>query len=268
MKALLKAGAFLLGLAVVLTGLSYNVLRAQELEKSGETGSRALALETRPVDATVTVIRMSGPVDLKLTQGTTPSMNVRAEQRYLAKIVTTQVGNTLTVDTRGVIINTHRPMVVELVLPAIEELRVMGSGDAVVNGFAADKLHLQLNGSGDVRVNGSARQLIASLNGSGDLSWEGTASEGVELKLHGSGDVTVRGSTRDLAATLMGSGDVQARHFQSENASLSLMGSGDAHVNVKKTVTAVLHGSGDVIISGNPQQRSVSTSGSGEVRWE
>lgn len=268
MRALIKAGIFLVGLAAVMVGLSYNVLRAQELERTGETGNRAMASETRPVDAAVTSIKLAGPVDLKLTQGSTPSMVVRAEQRYLPKIVTTQSGNALTIDTRGVIINSHRPMVVELVLPNLAELRILGSGDAQVSGFSGNALLLQLNGSGDVKFRGKYQRVNATLAGSGDLTFDGGNADSVELALLGSGDATISGSAKSLSAKLAGSGDVHAESMPADSVTLSLMGSGDAHVHASKSINVSAVGSGDATVSGNPAQRSVSTAGSGEVRWQ
>jgi hypothetical protein len=268
MRALMKTGTFLLGLAVVLVGLSYNVLRAQGLEQSGETGSRALAMETRPVDANAMIIRLSGPIDLKLRQGATPSMHVHAEQRLLSKIVTAQNGNTLQIDTHGLIVNRHRPMVVELTLPSLQELRVLGSGDATVSGFSGNAVQLALAGSGDVHFNGQYQHVTASLSGSGDLTFNGGASEEVELSLLGSGDVTARGTTKALTAKLSGSGDVHAGSLQADSVNLSLMGSGDASVFARSAASVAIRGSGDATIAGNPAQRSISKSGSGDVLWE
>ncbi|HYD82026.1 MAG TPA: head GIN domain-containing protein [Paucimonas sp.] len=268
MRALMKAGAFLLGLAVVLVALSYNVLRAQGLEQSGETGSRAMATETRPVDAGISIIKLSGPIDLKLKQGATPSMNVRAEQRFLSKIVTTQNGNTLQIDIKGVIINRHRPMVIELTLPALQELRVHGSGDATVSGFSGGNLQLALSGSGDMKFYGQYQRITASLSGSGDLEVDGGNSDDVELTLAGSGDVTARGTAKRMTAKLNGSGDVHARELHADSVNLSLSGSGDAEIFAKSTVSVAIRGSGEVAIAGNPAQRNVSKSGSGDVRWE
>lgn len=268
MRALMKAGAILLGLAVVLVGLSWNVLRAQGLEQSGQAGSHAVATETRPVNANVTVIRLSGPIDLKLRQGATPSMNVRAEQRLLSKIVTAQNGNTLQIDTHGAIINRHRPMVVELVLPSLQELRVLGSGDATVSGFSGTTLQLALNGSGDVSFDGQYQHVAASISGSGDLTFNGGNSDEVELSLLGSGDVTARGTAKTLTAKLAGSGDMHAGSLQADSVHLSLLGSGDANVFARSAASVAIRGSGDAAVAGNPSQRSVSKSGSGDVRWE
>jgi hypothetical protein len=268
MRALMKAGAFLAGLAVVLVGLSYNVLRAQGLEHAGESGSRALATETRPVDAGINVIKLAGPVDLRLRQGATASMNVRAEQRFLAKIVTAQSGNTLTIDTKGIIINPRRAMVVELTLPSLQELRVLGSGEATVTGFSGPALQLGLSGSGDMNFKGQYQHITASLSGSGDLTVDGGNSDEVEFSIAGSGDVSARGTSKSLTVRIAGSGGVDAADLHADSVSLNIMGSGDAHLYAKSAAAVAIRGSGDATIDGNPAQRSVSKTGSGDVHWD
>ena len=94
LRGLMKAGGILLGLAVVLVGLSYNVLRAQGLESAPTMADRAVASETRPVDARVTIVKVSGPIDLVLKQGPAAAMTVRAERRVLSRIRTVQAGRT------------------------------------------------------------------------------------------------------------------------------------------------------------------------------
>ena len=268
MRGLMKAGAFLLGTAVVLTAIPYDAPRAQDVGHAREPDSDAMATETRPVDANVNVIKLSGPIDLKLKQGATPSMNVHAEQRLLSKIVTAQNGNTLQIGIEGVIINRHHPMVVELTLPALQELRVFGSGEAMVTGFAGANLQLSVAGSGDVNFDGQYRRIMADLSGSGTLVVNGGNSDDVEFFLHGSGDVTARGTTKSLVARLSGSGVVQASDLHADNVNLSLMGAGYARVFAKTSASVAIRGSGDVAIAGNPAQRSVSKAGSGNVRWE
>lgn len=268
MQALMKFGAALLLLAIVLVGLSYQALRAQETNHPRSAEGRAQASESRSVDARVTIIRISGPVDLILTQGTTPSMTVRAEQRLLSKIRTVQEGNTLQIDIRSTLINARLPLQVELTLPALQQLQMSGSGDASISGFSGDEMQLTLNGSGDATFAGQYRHIKAQLNGSGDLHLQGGNSDSIELALQGSGDVSASGSSKALSAQLHGSGDLNARQLIADSVSLSLLGSGDAAVFARTAVSAALRGSGDATIFGQPAQRSVSASGSGEVIWE
>jgi hypothetical protein len=268
LRGLMKAGGVLLGLAVVLVGLSYNVLRAQGLESAPTMADRTVGSEARPVDGKVTIVKVAGPVDLVLKQGPAAAMTVRAERRVLSRIRTIQDGGTLQIDTKGLLVNVREPMVVELTLPSLQRLQVLGSGNGRISGFSGDALQLDLTGSGDVDFNGQYRRIAASMTGSGNLTLNGGNSDNVELSLLGSGDINASGSSKTLKASLSGSGDLDARQLAADSVDLSLLGSGDAEVAAKNAVSARIRGSGNATIAGKPAQRAVSVTGSGEVGWE
>jgi DUF4097 and DUF4098 domain-containing protein YvlB len=157
---------------------------------------------------------------------------------------------------------------VELVLPMLEELTVRSSGDTKVSGFSGDKLELRLHGSGNVNFSGRYRNLVAGAHGSGNLHLNAGSSEHVELELVGSGEIKSSGSCKTLDAQLTGSGDLDARHLAADKVTVDLKGSGTSHVFAKQSADLTLRGSGDIRVLGNPDQRNVNRSGSGDVSWE
>jgi hypothetical protein len=267
MRILVKTGVILLGLAALLVGISFNVLRAQDLGPR-DTGSRTLATETRQVKSDVVIVKLEGSIDLILKQGAVPAMTVKAEQRLLSNIVTAQEGNTLRISTKGLIINSRKPMVIELTLPALQQLQVVGSGDSQVSGFSGDAMVVALQGSGDVDFSGKYKNLTGTLGGSGDLRLHGGDMEAVELNLRGSGDVSAEGRTKTLAAKLMGSGDLHSRKLLADAVTVDVMGSGDANVFAKSSAKINVMGSGDVNVAGSPVTRNISRHGAGDVNFE
>jgi hypothetical protein len=227
-----------------------------------------LGSETRAVNGEVVSVELSGPIDLTLTQGMTPSLKVRGEQRSLSNIETIQDGNSLHIGTKGMLLNPRRPLQVELVLPSLAELVVHGSGESTVNGFSGDKFELQLHGSGNVTFNGRYKDLSAGAHGTGHLNLNAGNSENVELEMVGSGQITSSGSCKTLNAELTGSGDLNAQHLASDKVSVNLKGSGTTNVFAKQSADLTLRGSGDIRVYGNPDSRNVSRTGSGEVSWD
>ncbi|ELX08523.1 hypothetical protein Jab_2c05720 [Janthinobacterium sp. HH01] len=268
MRALLKIGTSLLLLSFVLIGISYSMLKAYGSTSPTSSAGRSLGSETRKIDAMATAIELSGPIDLILIQGPVASLKVRGEQRSLANIETIQDGRDLHIGTKGMLLNPRHPLQVELVLPQLEELAVRGSGDTKVSGFTGDKLELQLHGPGNVNFTGRYRELTASAHGSGHLNLNAGSSENVELELVGSGQITSSGSCKTLSAELTGSGDLDARHLASEKVTVNLKGSGTSQVFAKQSADLTLRGSGDIRVMGNPDNRNVSRTGSGDVTWE
>ncbi|MYM72049.1 DUF2807 domain-containing protein [Duganella sp. FT109W] len=268
MRALMKIGVSLLLLAFVLIGVSYSMLKAYGSSSPTSTAGRSLGGETRKIDAMATSVELSGPIDLILTQGQNASLKVRGEQRSLANIETVQDGRDLHIGTKGMLLNPRHRLQVELVLPSLEELMVSSSGDTKVSGFNGERLELQLHGSGNVTFNGRYRSLAAGAHGSGNLNLNAGSSENVELEMVGSGQITASGSCKTLDAQLTGSGDLDARHLAADKVTVNLKGSGTSHVFAKQSADLTLRGSGDIRVLGNPDQRNVSRSGSGDVSWE
>jgi hypothetical protein len=268
MRALLKIGIGLLLLSFLLIGVTYSMLKAYGTTSPTSVAGRTLSGETRKVDAMAVTVVLEGPIDLILTQGPTASMKVRGEQRSLANIETIQDGRDLHIGTKGMLLNPKHRLQVELVLPMLEELTVRSSGDTKVSGFSGDKLELRLHGSGNVNFSGRYRNLVAGAHGSGNLHLNAGSSEHVELELVGSGEIKSSGSCKTLDAQLTGSGDLDARHLAADKVTVDLKGSGTSHVFAKQSADLTLRGSGDIRVLGNPDQRNVNRSGSGDVSWE
>jgi hypothetical protein len=268
MQTLIKTGLFLLALAAVMVGVSYNVIKAQDFDQSNHHGKRTLATETRTLTPGIVAIDLNGPIDLVLKQGATPALTVRAEQRMLPKIETIQNGDTLHIDTKGLLLHTNRSMRVEVTIPALQKLLVSGSGDSKVSGFSGEQLQLALHGSGDVVLNGQYRHINVSVTGSGDLKLDAGTSDNMNLNLTGSGEISTSGQSKVLIAKLTGSGDLNARQLQADTVNLTLHGSGDSSVFAKQSANLTLSGSGDISVYGKPAQRKVNNSGSGEIIWE
>lgn len=266
MRGLLKVGFSLLLLAGVLIALSYTMLRANGVSAASE--GRQVVSETRHVPAGVEAVELNGPIDLTLRYGATPSLRVRGEQRQLSNIEVAGEGKILNIGIRGIVLRHRTPLEVELVLPALTSLRIDGSGDSKINGFSGERIDLSLEGSGSVKFNGRFRQVHADLNGSGDLDINaGAAIDQVEAELMGSGHMTLVGTCQELRARSAGSGELDARHLRAQTVSVTQTGSGSSTVQARGTVAASVSGSGDIEVEGNPEQRSISRTGSGNVRF-
>lgn len=267
MRTLIKTGFALLLLALVLIGLTFSMLRAQGVNTRGQSAGRELASETRPVPASATQIELNGAIDMTLRQGAVASLTVRGEQRLLGNVDTSQDGNTLQIAVKGMLLHKRLPLQVILVLPAIDTVRIRGSGESTVNGFSGERLDVQLDGSGTVKFSGRFKDVNAQVRGTGEMEMNGGASDTVEVGLAGSGHMTVVGSCRQFKANQTGSGELDAEHLAADAATVDLRGSGTSIVQAIKSAEVTVRGSGDVSVVGNPPERIVSRTGSGGVNF-
>lgn len=266
MRTLLRIGVSLLVLALVLIGLSYTVLRAQGVSVRHE--GRMVSEETRPVKREVRAVELSGPIDLTLQYGPQASLLVRGEERLLANIDTTQDGRVLHIGTRGIVLRHRQPIEVVLTLPALDRVGVDGSGKSEVNGFTGERIELELNGSGSLEFNGRYRQARAALHGSGELTLDAGNGDRVEAELMGSGAMSLAGAARKVRLQSSGSGRLDAQRLRAEEAEVRQTGSGNTSVTAHASVTAAVSGSGDIDVYGNPPERTISRTGSGDVHFE
>ncbi|MFL6673602.1 MAG: head GIN domain-containing protein [Massilia sp.] len=267
MRSLLKIGFALLVMAFVLIGLSFGMLRAQGLSGPANPEGRMLSNETRAVGKSISGVELTGPIDLTLRYGATPSLVVSGEQRLLGNVQTSEEGGVLRIGTRGIVLRHRRPLQAVLVLPALQSLVVNGSGDSTVDGFSGERIELQQGGSGSVKFNGRYRRVFAGLHGSGELAIDAGTSNRVEVELNGSGEMTLVGSAQDLRAEVRGSGSLDAQHLRADAVSIQQVGSGSSVVFARNAVSAAVTGSGDIEVYGNPGTRSISRTGSGSVEF-
>ena len=266
MRALLKVGISLLLLAFVLIGLSYAALRANGVTAAAE--ARQVASETRAVPDGVRAVDLEGPIDLTLRYGAVPSLKVSGESRLLGNIDVSQENEVLHIGIRGMVLRHRRPLEVELVLPRLEKVTVDGGGESTVNGFSGERIEVRMEGRGSLRFNGRFREVDAALSGNGELDLNaGSGIERFDAVLTGSGHMTIVGSTRELRANASGSGELDARHLRADRVHVSQTGSGQSSVHARETLAASISGSGDIDVTGNPAERSVSRTGSGAVTF-
>jgi hypothetical protein len=267
MRSLMKIGFALLAMAFVLIGMSYSMLRAQGVSGPSSPGSRLVASERRAFAGAVAV-DVAGPINVTLRQGPAAALEVRGEQRLLANVETSVDGDTLHIGPRGILLRHRQPIEVSVTVPALERFTVNGGGEHAVSGFAGDSVALTLGGSGSIRFNGRYREIAAAIHGSGDMEVTGGNSDKVAAEVLGSGRLTLVGAAHELAAAVRGSGDLDARHLRADDAILEHQGSGTSSVYARREVHVELTGSGDATVYGNPDQRSVTRHGSGNVGFQ
>lgn len=226
--------------------------------------------ESRAIDGRVIKVRLDGIINLKLRQGTQPSLIIRGEQRYVTRVTTTQSGNTLVIETEmhsNKSVN-GRTLQAELVLPSLRELSSDGFGSSEVTGFSGEKLDLALDGAGMFKITADYKMVNASLGGVGSMTLQMDQCDRVDLNLGGAGVITLIGRSHVLKASLGGLGGLSAQRFIADTVDLELSGLGNATVYAKQSANLNLSGLGSVTVYGKPLNRNVSVDGLGKVSWK
>ena len=257
---------------ISVTAYSMNGLRGDQVVKDERNVSHFSSISLRC------------SVDIFITQGENERIIVEADANRIKNISTTVKDQTLIIDTYNIFRNV-RVANVYITVTDLEGINVSGSGDVVtenplkaddfqllINGsgdvilyISARELKVKINGSGDAKINGDVDELFISVNGSGDIIAEMEEMEQCSVKMTGSGDLKISGEVDVLKIKQVSSGDVSAMKLISGQCLIDKSGSGDTKVFVNGKLMITSSGSGDVYYKGSPDDKSVISTGSGDI---
>ncbi|NJM94125.1 MAG: DUF2807 domain-containing protein [Cytophagales bacterium] len=212
------------------------------LEGQGSTTRQTLQL------AYFDKIRVSGPLDVYVSQGDEQKVEVEGHQNVINDLKRSTGGNEWDIEFRSPCVEDIGPFKVFITVPKLERVKIDGSGDVLFTGsFGGQDLDLAISGSGDVSSSGALTfsQIHSSISGSGTISLQGSAS------------------THRI--DISGSGDVLAYELATSTTRVEISGSGKAEVSASELLAVKISGSGDVFYKGDPSIE-VEVSGSGGVK--
>jgi hypothetical protein len=252
---------------------SVHISIANFADKHGDGRSKT---ETRELGA-VSMVDATGPVDVDIKIGSTPSLTVSGDANLLALVETDVKDGRLTIKTRQSY-SSDEPLRVSLTTPSLTELHNTGSGDITVTGLQGGEMRFDSTGSGDTKLAGTVTSLSVHMVGSGDLNAESLSPAKVDIDVLGSGDaklgtvtvdrftaavkgsgsVTAAGTAKALSGNVLGSGDLSLAELRAEKADIELLGSGDVTVYASQAIHARAIGSGEIKVLGKPAKQELS----------
>lgn len=125
---------------------------------------------------------------------------------------------------------------------------------------------LVVHRSGKVTCNESieASWLGIIQNGRGNISLAVDVMA-LDVTLTKTGNLTITGSSEDVKVLNTGTGNVEASKLEATGARITIKGSGNVSIHVEEELSAVLQGTGDLILQGSPRLKSLA-SGTGQIK--
>lgn len=226
--------------------------------------------ETRELSRAVNHLRVNSSVNVRIIQGDQPSIKVVANsKRNASKMITKVSGDTLVID---------QEPTVTISQDGSAKTVVHGRVGRVFTNFSGT-MNINMRGDG-IAINGSnvldseyieitVRQIASvEMRGSSDVSYKDFSQKDLSLSINGSGDAFLSGTVEKLDIRVSGSGDVRAKELVAKHASLMVSGSGSIKANVTTEADAVVSGSGEIKVVGNPSKKSERVSGSGSIKFK
>lgn len=190
-------------------------------------------------------IAIGGSFEVELSQGSTESLKVEAEEEIMTNIITEVKDGSLKISYKGK--GWHSKSIkIFISFKDLDNISCSGSNELKGKGLLKfSKLDLDLSGSADIDLQLEASTLKADMSGSSNTKLSGTVT--------------------NMDVEISGAGNLEASELTSQVFELEISGSGDAKVNVSKELKVQISGSGDVVYKGDPNIKK-SISGSGSIK--
>lgn len=194
-------------LALAIIALAVILIVSQTHLGSGTTlhGSGIAVRQARTV-APFTAVDLAGSNNVTIRVGRPQSVVVRADDNLVRHVTTRVDSGTLVIGSTGSYAS-KTAMSVTISVPALEALKLSGSGNVAADDIHAARFTVSLSGSGNVRAAGTATHLEAMLDGSGMAKLLGLVARDVRAVVGGSGEILLTATDR-LDASVPGSGEI------------------------------------------------------------
>ncbi|KGO93561.1 head GIN domain-containing protein [Flavobacterium subsaxonicum] len=192
---------------------------------------------------------VTGSFNVILEEGATGNITVEASDNIAPYIITEVNGNTLSISTKkGMRFRASKGNKVTIHIPfkTLNEIKLTGSGCITSDKTIASNTKIHLNGSGNITLHVNSAKTDALVTGSGSIKLVG-------LSEHFSCRVT-------------GSGSIKATELESDNVEADVTGSGSLKVLSNKIIKGRITGSGSIAFAGEPQERDLKKTGSGDFK--
>jgi Putative auto-transporter adhesin, head GIN domain len=232
----------------------------------GDETTSSVASETRTLTGEANGIELAGPIDAVIRVGAAQTVSIEGDDALRPQVTTELRDGVLHIGFPSGTPWKNAHLRARITLPALQTMRIAGSGDASISGLAGGPLAITIDGSGNVNAAGRVDRLDVAVHSSGDLEsgslavrdatlrvdGSGDVNLGdvqggtVQVEIRGSGDVTIRGRAERLDARVDASGDLDASALDVQDARVELRSSGDAEVRAERTLETLELGDGSL----------------------
>ncbi len=192
-----------------------------------------------------TGLKVSTGIDVYLSQGSTESIKVEADENLHSHILTEIKDGYLHVYTKSDI-REAKSKKVYVTMKDITSIKTTSAGDVIgQTPVKAESLELSTSSAGDIVLDIQVKTLVV----------DGSSS----------GDITLSGSAETIEASMSSAGDLKAYDLTVKDAEINVSSAGDAKITVTESLKARASSAGDIYYRGEPAKVDVRTSSAGGI---
>ncbi len=208
-------------------------------------GSHDIKTETRTIGS-FDEIEVRDAIDLYITQGDVPSIEIEADDNIIEYIKTEVHNGVLEIGTPNIRIKNADKMNVHITVTDLSRLYAAGASDVYIKDvLKVPSLKMEMRGASD---------------------FEGEIEVGkFEGHFSGASDADIEGKAGESKIKLSGSSDFMGKRFVMESCTLKASGSSDAELKVEKILDVRASGSSDIYYNKSVEKLDVDASGSCEI---
>jgi hypothetical protein len=241
-KTMKKSIQFITLVLVMLA--SANLASANSLNTVNITGDKTVITQDRPV-ASFHAIKVSGGIDVQLSQGNALKLQVEADENVISQIRTEVKDGVLNIYSEGNIRNPET-MEVNLTFQQLDAISASGGCDIKsMQKLNFTTLKLDISGGCDVELNCKADKLVCKQSGGCDVELKGEAQKGT--------------------FNVSGGCDLKASEFYLKNCTVDASGGTDVSVYASGELTITATGASDVNYYGRPTKITKSAQGASDI---
>lgn len=171
------------------------------------TGLASAADQTRNL-APFNAITIQGPVDMVVQVGKPQSIQLKGDDRFIARLQTSVSNGTLTISfPKDEKRNSHNGNKILLYMPALTAFHLEGAGAADLKDIQGQSVDISFKGAGRLVASGNVAQLKLLAQGVGDVNTQKLLAKNANVNFEGIGAVKVYASER-LDAVVQGMGSL------------------------------------------------------------
>lgn len=193
-----------------------------------------------------TAINVGGGFEVEISQSTSYSAHITADDNMFDYIEVFKTDDTLTIRMRwGYSYESAkaRDRPTKITMPALYKLRFSGGTH------------------GEIEDVSSSHEFVVSLSGGSALEGDFTTSEDAHFDLSGGSTVSLDGAANDLTIDVSMGSHLDLSDFTIHNAAVDLSGGSEATINLDGRLDADLSGGSHLFYIGNPTMGDIDTSG-------
>ncbi len=200
---------------------------------SVEQGSGKVITQTRSVSDFDRVV-LSGIGDVTITQGSSESLEIQAEDNVIPHIQTVVQNGTLQISFDRKAIIPTKSIKFNITMPTVHGLETKGVSNIQADSLNTDALELGISGTGNIDLHNLTAQSVS-------------------INVSGAGNLTADGKVGDQKMTLSGAGNYNGQDLQSKTAEVTISGLGKVTVWATDALDVTISGTGGVDYYGNPR---------------